>query len=543
MGGYFRVEVKVVSKTSLRSNGSIGTNSALNAAAYISADVMESKPIKTAAYISGSEMHCDQEVIADYSNKKGVVFSDVVLPEGAPRRLQDPEILWNEVEKLESKRKDSTLFREWICSFEKHLTMEEKMKVAKDYAESLAGEGMAVFYAIHLGHDGNDNDHAHFMGTVRGFENGEWKKRRIKSQEYVLDENGNRIPVIDKSTGEQKKERDGSLRWKKTKVEYEDKFNDLHSGNVERWRKRFADLENQYLPDEFKVTADSYVAQGIDKIPGKHLGKAAYNMQHKLETQVSSLSKEMRTQYLERILKQVQSDYRKAYYENFRALSQERNRMNTPESTEHRALRNEITRELHKNSKYRPQKKYLSNFLGNGQLQIEHALCEIASYYKRLQNDYENDTYVDVEMYLKATELVVQAENYLIITFTTGLTRPAENFIVQNEYELKKELLRLLGEEIRETEKQILLLGGEENIDENGTERIKQQLSEYSTRITGIRDGSIVATAERIAEHTRSIRESKERMAVLGRKAADTDGRLSAIQSRESAKQNKKIVM
>lgn len=266
-------------------------------------------------------------------------------------------------------------------------------------------------------------------------------------------------------------------------------------------------------------------------------------MQHKLETQVSSLSKEMRTQYLERILKQVQSDYRKAYYENFRALSQERNRMNTPESTEHRALRNEITRELHKNSKYRPQKKYLSNFLGNGQLQIEHALCEIASYYKRLQNDYENDTYVDVEMYLKATELVVQAENYLIITFTTGLTRPAENFIVQNEYELKKELLRLLGEEIRETEKQILLLGGEENIDENGTERIKQQLSEYSTRITGIRDGSIVATAERIAEHTRSIRESKERMAVLGRKAADTDGRLSAIQSRESAKQNKKIVM
>lgn len=542
MGGYFRVEVKVVSKTSLRSNGSIGTNSALNAAAYISADVMESRSIKMAAYISGAEMHCDQEVIADYSNKKGVLFSDVVLPEGAPKRLQDPEVLWNEVEKLESKRKDSSLFREWICSFEKHLTMEEKMKVAKEYAESLASEGMAVFYAIHLGHDGNDNDHVHYMGTVRGFENGEWKKRRVKPQEYILDENGNRIPIINKSTGEQKKNKDGSLRWKKTKVQYEDAFNQLHSGNVERWRKRFADLENQYLSDEFKVTADSYVTQGIDKIPGKHLGKAAYNMQQKLETQVSSLSKEMRTEYLERILKQVQSDYRKAYYENSRALSQERNRMNTPESAEHRALRNEITRELHKKSKYRPQKKYLSNFLGNGHLRIEHALCDIISYYKGIQNDYENDTYADVEMYLKATELVVQAENYLIITFTTGLTRPAENFIVQNEHELKKELLRQLGEEIRETEKQIMLLGRVEKIDENGTEQIEQQLSEYSARIAGIRNESFIDAADRITEHTRAIRESQERLAEFRRRTAESARQLSAKRSRPSTKSIKKII-
>ena len=48
----------------------------------------------------------------------------------------------------------------------------------------------------------------------------------------------------------------------------------------------FADLENQYLPAEFQVTPDSYATQGIDKIPGAHLGKAASNMQRKLVEQV-----------------------------------------------------------------------------------------------------------------------------------------------------------------------------------------------------------------------------------------------------------------
>lgn len=541
MSGFFRVEIKVVTRNSIRPNGGIGTNSALKASAYISGEKIENNPLKTAAYISGSEMHNDQEVIADYTNKKGVVFSEVVLPKEAPKRLQDPEVLWSEVEKLESKRKDAVLFREWVCAFEKHLTMDEKLKVAREYAESLASEGMAVQYALHLGHDGNNNDHVHFMATVRGFENGDWKKRRVKPQDFLLDSEGNRIPVIDKSTGEQMRNKDGSLRWKKSKVVYEDVFNELHAGNVERWRRLFADLENQYLPEEFKVTPDSYATQGIDKIPGVHLGKAATNMLRKLIEQVNELPKEKRSEYLERILKQVQSDYRKAYYENARSLSNER-KMKVPESAEHKSLRMEVSRDLHRNSKYRPQRKYISNFLGKGHLQVEHALTEMISFYRGLQSNPENDDYATAEIYLKATELAIQAENHLLITFTTGLTRSTENFIVQSEYEMKKVLLQQLGKEIRETEKEISLLGGEQEPDENETNRLELQIAGYQKQIRDIRAGSLIDTAERISEHARAIRESRERLAELGRRSAETAGKLSAIRSRGITNQNKKSI-
>lgn len=541
MSGFYRVEIKVVTKNSIRPNGGIGTNSALKASAYISGEKIENNPLKTAAYISGSEMRNDQEVIADYTNKKGVVFSEVVLPKEAPIRLQDPEVLWSEVEKLESKRKDSVLFREWISSFEKHLTMEEKLKVAREYAESLASEGMAVQYAVHLGHDGNNNDHAHFMATVRGFENGEWKKRRIQPQEFLLDSEGNRIPVIDKSTGEQMRNKDGSRRWKKTKVVYEDGFNELHAGNVERWRKLFADLENQYLPAEFQVTPDSYATQGIDKIPGAHLGKAASNMQRKLVEQVNGLPREKRSEYLERILKQVQSDYRRVYYENSRALSNER-KMMVPESAEHKNLRVEVSRELHRNSKYRPQKQYISNFLGRGHLQVEHALTEMVSFYRSLQSNPDNDDYATAEVYLKAADLAIQAENHLLITFTAGLTRSTENFIVQSEYEMKKVLLQQLGKEIRETEREISLLGRIQEPDKNETDRIEQQIAGYRKQIGDIRAGSVIDTAERISEHARAIRESKERLAELGRRSAETAGKLSKLRSRKITNQSKKSI-
>ena len=123
--------------------------------------------------------------------------------------------------------------------------------------------------------------------------------------------------------------------------------------------------------------------------------------------------------------------------------------MMVPESAEHKNLRVEVSRELHCNSKYRPQKQYISNFLGRGHLQVEHALTEMVSFYRSLQSNPDNDDYATAEVYLKAADLAIQAENHLLITFTAGLTRSTENFIVQSEYEMKKVLLQQLGKEIR----------------------------------------------------------------------------------------------
>lgn len=541
MAGFFRVEVKIVKRNSIRSNGTVGENSALKASAYITADIVENTPLKASAYISGQEIQNDENVIvADYSKKRGVLYSAVVLPKDAPKRLQIPEVLWSEVEKIEGKRRDSILFREWICCLEKHLTMEQKFLVAQEYAELLAGEGMAVQYAIHEGHDGNDNDHIHYIGTVRGFEDGKWKSRRVKPQEYLLDEAGNRISVIDKVTGEQKRNKDGTRVWKKSKVQYEDAFNEMHSGNVERWRKLFAEIENQYLPDAFKVTADSYIVQGLDIIPGQHLGKSASNVQRKLEEQVKGLSKETREDYLQKILKQVQQDYRRAYYENSRLISNNKRKIEVQESSEHKELRREISGTLHSVTNYKPQKKYVSNILGKGHLQIEYALADLIAHYKRQIHDTKYSQEADLEMYIKATNLLIKAEDYLFITFTTGVTKSCENFIVQNEYELQKELLKKLGEEIRETEYQISLLQGKEG-EEIDTDGLEQQLTNYRERIQEIRSRTIVDTAGRITETATEIRASEERLAELRRRTAGVAEQVSRVERRTIARENKKV--
>ena len=71
-----------------------------------------SSAVASAAYRSASELFDERlERHHDFSNKSGIVHSEVMLPEGAPERLKDRTTLWNEVEAGE-KRKDAQLARE-----------------------------------------------------------------------------------------------------------------------------------------------------------------------------------------------------------------------------------------------------------------------------------------------------------------------------------------------------------------------------------------------------------------------------------------------
>jgi len=71
-----------------------------------------SSALAAAAYRSASRLH-DQRLDRhhDFSNKAGVVHSEVLLPDGAPEHLADREKLWNAVEAVEL-RKDAQLARE-----------------------------------------------------------------------------------------------------------------------------------------------------------------------------------------------------------------------------------------------------------------------------------------------------------------------------------------------------------------------------------------------------------------------------------------------
>ena len=91
--------------------------------------------VASAAYRSASELHDDRfNRNHDFSNKAGVIHSEVMLPEGAPERLNDRAALWNEVEAGE-KRKDAQLAREVEFSIPREMNEKQGVALAKDFVK------------------------------------------------------------------------------------------------------------------------------------------------------------------------------------------------------------------------------------------------------------------------------------------------------------------------------------------------------------------------------------------------------------------------
>ena len=71
-----------------------------------------SSAVASAAYRSASRLRDERlDRSHDFSSKRGVVHSEVMLPENAPAVWKDRERLWNDVEAFEV-RKDAQLARE-----------------------------------------------------------------------------------------------------------------------------------------------------------------------------------------------------------------------------------------------------------------------------------------------------------------------------------------------------------------------------------------------------------------------------------------------
>ena len=77
--------------------------------------------------------------------------------------------------------------------------------------------GNAATYAIHTDKAGN-NPHAHILVANRRIDpkTGKWAAKQ--RTEYALDQNGERIPVIDPATGEQKTGAKNRKVWKRVDV-------------------------------------------------------------------------------------------------------------------------------------------------------------------------------------------------------------------------------------------------------------------------------------------------------------------------------------
>ena len=129
-----------------------------------------SSAVASAAYRSASRLF-DEKLNRhhDFSNKAGVIHSEVLLPQGAPERLNDRTMLWNEVEEGE-KRKDAQLAREVEFSIPREMDQQQGVSLARDFVQKqFVDRGMVADLNVHWdkADDGSPKPHAHVMLSMR----------------------------------------------------------------------------------------------------------------------------------------------------------------------------------------------------------------------------------------------------------------------------------------------------------------------------------------------------------------------------------------
>ena len=211
-----------------------------------------------------------------------LVHSEITLPPNAPKEYADRATLWNAVE-LSEKGQKSQLARMLKASLPNEWSYELAEEVVRDYVQrNFVDKGMCADWAIHDSENdkGQRNLHIHVLLTMRPLtENGEWGAKQKKI--YDLDENGEKIPVIDKKTGQQKVDKRNRKQWKCHTADSTD-WNSKE--NAKMWRKDLADTinaTNEQLGIALHWEHRSFKEQGIDREPTIHIGAVANALERK----------------------------------------------------------------------------------------------------------------------------------------------------------------------------------------------------------------------------------------------------------------------
>ena len=201
-----------------------------------------SSAVASAAYRSGSRLRDERlDRSHDFSAKRGVVHSEVMLPENAPEAWSNRERLWNDVEAFEV-RKDAQLAREVEFAIPREMTQAQGIEHARDFVRGeFVDRGMIADLNVHwdMAEDGIAKPHAHVMLTMR-----------------AVDENGFGQKVRD---------------WNRTEM-------------VARWRERWAELANERLAEldiDARIDHRSLEAQGIALEPQSQIGAPAKRIENR----------------------------------------------------------------------------------------------------------------------------------------------------------------------------------------------------------------------------------------------------------------------
>ena len=169
------------------------------------------------------------------------------------------------------KGKKAQLAYSFDISFQNEFSQEENIALARQFlTEHFVSRGMVVDLAIHepdREEGGIPNPHFHFMCPIRPIEqNGKWGLKQ--KREYVLDENGNRIP-------------DGKGDYVFNAVPTTDWGS---AETLEFWREQWAVMCNAKFEEkglDVRIDHRSYERQGIELLPTVHEGPTVRAMEKK----------------------------------------------------------------------------------------------------------------------------------------------------------------------------------------------------------------------------------------------------------------------
>ena len=226
----------------------------------------------TLSYISGVAIHEDRtNQNYSYGRAERVVLTGTIIPPGAPAEFRNPETLFNAIEDYE-KAANARPAKKIEIALPREFDLQTSRDVVEDYIKrNLSALGYAATYAIHHDADGR-NPHAHILVANRQInpKTGEWGGKR--KMIYALDADGNRVPLIDKKTGQQKVDSHGRKAWKRINAE----VNPLDEKSMlKTLRQSWAEVCNERLQPADHIDARSYADQGKEQIPTVHEGYAA----------------------------------------------------------------------------------------------------------------------------------------------------------------------------------------------------------------------------------------------------------------------------
>ena len=295
--------------------------------------------VASAAYRSGEKLVNEYDGLEhDYTKKHWIEYTEIMLPDCAPKEYKDRNILWNAVEKIE-KSNMARLSREFEIALPVEQSQEQQIEVLQNFIkDEIIPLNLCADICIHnppvmndrkqpiddTGHPTKEKDkmifrnpHAHVMVTMRPLDsNGKWEKkseveyickRGDEEKRFTADEfnkekdngwekqykyvNGKEKVWLTKSEGEAM----GLERVNRSpcttkggrinpNVSY---INDR--ARVFEWRKHWEMAVNDKFKElglDISIDHRSFKDQGRDELPSYHMGPQATNIERRAEREL-----------------------------------------------------------------------------------------------------------------------------------------------------------------------------------------------------------------------------------------------------------------